>query len=196
VHAREWDRRGPRLVALVRDAWRACSAPERFFLALEERGGAEPLRAAAAASIAVVVGLGALSLAFVRATSSDGLLLVWSLSLALALPAFALVALFGGLVLARTAALDLRAWEVVLWAYAPAGALALSLVPAIFVAPGVSAAAGLLAFPVWHVTIVVAALRALAPRRRVSATLAYLIATFAVPVVLAAIGSATLRASP
>jgi hypothetical protein len=182
--------------ALARDAWWACSAPAGFFRDVAARPAPQPLRSALAAALSVAAALGALSLAFVRGTASDGFLLVWALALALGLPSLAFVLILGGLVMVRPTALDVRAWEIAGWAWAPAGALALSLAPAVFVAPGVSALAGLLAFPVWHVVIVLAGLGVLAPTRRAAAAAFYLIAVFAVPTVLAGIAFATLRAVP
>jgi hypothetical protein len=182
-----------RLAGLVRDGWWVCSAPERFFRARAAQDEPQPARAAVAAVTAVAGALGVLSLAFVRATASEGAALVWLAAMALGLPALGLGVLLGGLVLLRPAALDLQAWELVAWAWVPAGALALSLLPAVFVAPTVAALAGLAAFPVWHLVIVRAGLRALAPGRVGAGLGRYLVAIFVVPPLLAAIGVATLR---
>ncbi|MBA2668332.1 MAG: hypothetical protein H0U69_15010 [Trueperaceae bacterium] len=185
-----------RLTALVRDAWRAASAPTRFFLALADAGEPRPLRAALAATLCVSAALGVLSLAFVRATGSDGVLLVWAASLAIALPVFSFVLLVGGLVMLRPAALDVRAWEVAGWAWTPAGALALSLLPAVVMAPGVSAVVGLVTFPIWHLIVVVRGVRALSPGRHVAASALYAIAVFGVPALLMVIGYAIVQGGP
>jgi hypothetical protein len=182
--------------ALARDAWWACSAPLGFFGSIEAQGEPRPSRAALAAGLSVALALGVLSIAFVLATASDGLLIVYAAALALGMPAFALVLLLGGLVMVRPAALDVRAWEVAAWAWTPAGALALSLLPAVFVAPGVAALAGTVAFPVWHVVVLTSGLRVLAPTRLGAATASYLVAVLLVPAILGAIGFAIVRGAP
>jgi hypothetical protein len=166
---------------LLRDASAACSAPEAFFRDLAQRSAPQPWRAVLVAVVAVTMAFGTLSLAFVRGTDSEGFLLVWAVALAVALPYLALVLLLGGLVMVRPTALDLRAWEIAGWAWAPAGALALSLLPVAILFPAVAAAAGLLAFPVWHMVVVLAGLKVMAPRSRALAAGLYLLAVFLVP---------------
>lgn len=181
-------------VGLVRDAWWAASAPMSFFRALHETPAAQLPRALAAALVAVLLALAVLSLAFVRATASDGFLLVWVFASAIGLPYLAMVILLGGLVMVRPAELDLRAWEIVAWSWVPAGTLALSLLPAAIVVPLPTALVGVLAFPFWHVVLVATGLRVFARRRALTALVLYLVAVFVVPALLLAVSYAVMSA--
>lgn len=178
------------LLDLVRDAWWAASAPASFFQALQQDPAPRLWRAVLAALLAVLLALAVLSLAFVRATASDGWLLVWLLACAIGVPYLAMVLLLGGLVMVRPANLDLRAWEIAGWAWVPAGALALSLAPATYFAPLPAAALGLLVFPFWHVVLVVNGVTAFAPTRRLITTVIYLVAVFLVPALVTAVSYA------
>ena len=179
-------------LGLVRDAWWAASAPMSFFRALHATPAAQLPRALAAALVAVLLALVVLSLAFVRATGSDGFVLVWAFASAIALPYLAMVILLGGLVMVRPAELDLRAWEIVAWSWVPAGALALSLAPAAVVVPLPAAVAGLVAFPFWHVVLVATGVRVFARRRALTALMLYLVAVFVVPALLLAVSYAVM----
>ena len=180
------------LLDLVRDAWWAASAPSSFFQALQRDPAPQPWRAVFAALLAVLLALAVLSLAFVRATASDGWLLVWLLACGIGVPYLAMVLLLGGLVMVRPANLDLRAWEIAGWAWVPAGALALSLAPAAYFAPLPAAALGLLVFPFWHVVLVVNGVTAFAPTRRLITTVIYLVAVFLVPALVTAVSYAVM----
>lgn len=181
-------------IDLVRDAWWAASAPMSFFRALHEAPAAQLPRALAAALVAVLLALAVLSLAFVRATGSDGVVLVWAFASAIALPYLAMVILLGGLVMVRPAGLDLRAWEIVAWSWVPAGPLALSLAPAAAVVPLPAALAGLAAFPFWHVVLVATGVRVFARQRARTALVLYLVAVFVVPALLLAVSYAVMSA--
>jgi len=179
-------------VALVRDAWWAASAPTSFFRRLQAANGPRLVRAFTAAALSVVLACAALALAFVRATDSDGFLLAWGFSSAIALPLLAMVLLLGGLVMVRPAALDLRAWEIAAWAWVPAGALAVSLTPAALVAPIPAIVAGTVAWPFWHVALVASGVSVFAPQRRIVAVVLYLVAVFLVPGLLLAVSYAVM----
>ncbi len=175
---------------LVRDAWWAASAPASFFRALHDSPEPRVGRALLVALLSVLLALAVLSLAFVRATASDGWLLVWVVASAIGLPYLGMVLLLGGLVMVRPANLDVRAWEITAWSWAPAGALALSLAPAAYLAPLPTALVGLLAFPFWHVVVVINGVNVFAPARRVVATTVYLGAVFLVPSLVTAVSYA------
>lgn len=179
-------------LGLARDAWWAASAPTSFFTALHASRAPRLARAAGAATLSALVGLTVLAVAFVRATDSDGFVIAWALATAVALPYLALVVLLGGLVLVRPAALDVRAWELALWSWVPAGVLGASLAPAALVAPVPSAVAGLVALPVWNAVIVASALRAVAPRRAMPALALYLGAVHLVPALLTLVSYAVM----
>jgi hypothetical protein len=182
------------VLRLARDAWWACSGPSSFFRQLE---GEEPRvgRAVTAAFASVALACAVLALAFVRLTASDGYLVVLALTLALLLPLTALLVLLGGLAVVRPAALEVRAWEVVAWAYAPAGALALSLLPVTPFFPGPSAAALVVGFPIWHLVLLAAGLRSMASRPR-AAFAWYVGALAVVPLLLTFIGVSVVVATP
>ncbi len=134
-----------------------------------------------AALVAAVAAAAVGALAFVRTTGSDGYGLVFVFVAALGLPLVVLVSLLGGLILLGPGGLGARAWEAVGWAWAPAGVLAVSLLPVVPLAPTVAAAAGTLAFPIWHLALVHGALTAFGVRHRVRVVLAYALAVFLVP---------------
>jgi hypothetical protein len=182
------------VLRLARDAWWACSAPGSFFRRLE---GEEPRvgRAVAAALLSVTLACAVFALAFVRLTASDGYLVVLALTLALLLPITALLVFLGGLAVVRPAALELRAWELVAWAYAPAGALALSLLPVTPFFPGPSAAGLVVAFPIWHLLLLATGLRAMGSRPR-AAFAWYVGALAVVPVLLTFVGVSVVVGTP
>lgn len=163
--------------------WQAVSAPEAFFRRLEPHPP-RLLAAGAAALASGSVGLLVLGLAVARATASDPLLLAGAF-LALGLGYLVAAWLLGGIALTRPAGLDLRAWEVAAWAWVPAGFLGVSLLPVAWFFPLPSLAVGLLALPLWHLWIVFAALRVLAPARVRLAGGLYLLVVFVFPLLVA-----------
>lgn len=181
------------IVSGLRDAWSAASSPTAFYRTLRLTSAPRLGRACAAAAAAVVVACAVLALAFVRATGSDAFVLVWAFLVAVALPVAAMVLLLGGLVMVRPAALDLRAWEIAAWAWVSAGVLAVSLAPAVFVAPVPAVVAGLVAWPVWHVVLVARGVAVFAPRRSAPAVALYLVAVFLVPGSLLMVSYAVMR---
>jgi hypothetical protein len=171
--------------------WWASSAPHGFFAHLAGRESARPVPALLTALAAALVAAAVAALAFVRATGSDGYLLVLAFVAALGLPLLVLVSLLGGLILLGPGGLGARAWEVVGWGWAPAGVLAVSLLPVVAWVPVVATAAGVLAFPIWHLALVNGALAAFGVRPRIRVILAYALAVFLVPGTLTTIGLLT-----
>lgn len=132
-----------------------------------------------------------------RATSSDA----WLPILLLVVPGLVLYSgalwLLGGLTLARSAAMDLRGWEIAAWAWVPTGFLALSLLPVVAVFPVTSLIVGLLGLPLWHLSIVRSGLRQFAERKPGRSLLLYALVVLAAPLtamlvgLLAYLGTAT-----
>lgn len=175
---------------LARDAWWAASAPTSFFRALHDAPQARLGRAAAVALLSGLAAFAAAALAFVRATDSDGFVLAWGLLSAIGLPYLAMIVFVGGLVMVRSGQLDLRAWEIAAWSWAPAGVLAVSLTPAALFAPVPAALLGIAAFPFWHVVLVVHGVRVFAPSRLTGPLALYLVAVFVVPALLTTVSYA------
>jgi hypothetical protein len=168
---------------LARLAWRAISHPRAFFARLDDR----PQLALALAVMAVSALAGSLIVALLalRATGSDA----WAPALlgvpVAALVYLAVVTLLGGLTLMRPAGLDLRAFEIVAWAWVPTGALAASLLPIGLFAPWPTLLGGTLALlPAWHLWMIWRGLEVHAVRGRRAAFLFYVLAVFALPTVL------------
>jgi hypothetical protein len=164
--------------------WRAVSHPAAFFAGLEDepRLGRAAARAAASAAVgSLVAGLLAL-----RASGSDAWLLFLLGGPVLVLPYLAIVALLGGLVLMRPAGLDLRAFEVVAWAWTPSGVLAVSLLPIGLVAPAATLAGGLAMLPAWHLWLVWRGVQTFAVAGARAAFALYAAAVFGLPLALLA----------
>jgi hypothetical protein len=168
---------------LLRLAWRAISHPRAFYAGLDDRPQL-PL-ALAVMGVSVLLGAAILALLALRATGSDA----WAPVL-LGLPVailvhVATVTLLGGLTLMLPAGLDLRAFEIVAWAWVPAGALGASLLPIGLFAPWATLIGGVLALlPAWHLWMVWRGLEVHALRGRRAAFLFYVLAVFAFPTVL------------
>jgi len=139
--------------SLFRSAWRAVSHPKSFFETLndEPRIGV----AAALALASVTVGSILAALLLMRATGSDGWLpLLLGVPL-LTVPYLAVICVLGGLVLMRPTGMDLRAFEIVAWAWLPSGLLAVTLLPIGLLAPWPTLLGGaLFLLPPWHMWIV------------------------------------------
>lgn len=167
----------------ARTLWRAVSHPSAFFAELTERprlGSAFAAMAASALVAAVVAGVVA-----ARATGSDAWLPFLVGVPAGVLPYLAVVTVLGGLTLMRPAALDLRAFEIVAWAWVPSGVLALSLLPIGWFAPWPTLLGGVLVLlPAWHLWIVFRGLETFASGGRRPAFVFYVVAVFALPSVL------------
>ncbi|MDF1521902.1 MAG: hypothetical protein P1P87_03675 [Trueperaceae bacterium] len=171
----------------LQDSWWAASAPVGFFAHLAERDGPRPLPAVATAFGSWAAAAAVAALAFVRATGSDGYLLLAGFAAAVLVPLAALVTILGGLMLLGPGGLGSRAWEIVGWAWAPAGVLALALLPVVPLFPGAASAAAVVAFPAWHLGLVGAALAAFDARARVRTVLLYALAVFLIPGTIAAL---------
>lgn len=174
------------MIQYVRRIWRAASQPSEFFAATD----AEPdlWSAAGPALLSVTLGALVLAAAIVRATSSDA----WLPILLFVVPGLVLYSgalwLLGGLALARSAAMDLRGWEVAAWAWVPTGFLALSLLPVVAVFPVTSLIIGLLGLPLWHLSIVRAGLRQFAERKAGRTFLLYALVVLAAPITAMVVG--------
>jgi hypothetical protein len=171
----------------LQDGWWAASAPVGFFAHLAEREEPRPLPAVAAAFGSWAAAAAVAALAFVRATGSDGYLLLAGFAAAVLVPLATLVTVLGGLMLLGPGGLGSRAWEVVGWSWAPAGVLSLALLPVVPLFPGATAAAAVLAFPAWHLGLIGAALAAFEARARVRTVLLYALAVFLIPGTIAAL---------
>ncbi|MDZ7800630.1 MAG: hypothetical protein U5K81_07555 [Trueperaceae bacterium] len=168
----------------LRRAWRAASVPGRFFEDLPD----EPALGAAAAAGGVSLLMGALALGVVlaRGTASDA----WPLFLLgtplMVLPYAVLVSILGSLVLMRPAGMDLRAFEIVAWAWVPSGFLAVSLLPIGWFAPWATMAGALAMLPAWHLWLVWRGTEVHATARPRAAAILYLLSVFGLPSVLVA----------
>ncbi len=172
------------VVGVARDAWRAASHPRAFFSALEDRPSLPPPLAAAAAS--ALVGSLILGVVAARATGSDAWLPFLLGAPVLVLPYLAIVTLLGGLVLMRPAALDLRAFEIVAWAWTPTGLLALSVLPVGLFAPVPTLLGAAVLLPPWHLWVVWRGVEAHAAGGARAAFILYIVAVFGVPSALLA----------
>lgn len=189
-------RRLPPALEWLQDGWWACSAPLGFFAHLADRANGRPLPALGMAAASWIAVLAVAALAFVRATDSEGYAVVLGLAAVAIGPLFLLVSALGGLMLLGPGGLGGRAWEVVGWSWAPAGALSLAVLPVVALFPAVASAVAVLAFPIWHLGIVGAAVAAFGARNRVRTVLIYALVVFLVPgsvatlALLAAMGAA------
>lgn len=174
----------------VRLAWRAVSYPAAFFAALGDEPRLAPALASAAVSGAVAsLVAGAL---LVRATGSDAWLPFLLGAPGVALPYLAIVTLLGALTLMRPAGMDLRAVEVVGWAWVPSGVLALSLLPIGWFAPWPALAGAAVMLPPWHLWLVWRGTDAFAVARARTAVALYAAAVFGLPTALLAFTVAVL----
>ncbi len=189
-------RRLPSLLGWLQDGWWACSAPLGFFAHLADREHARPLPALGTALAAWAAALAVAALAFVRATESEGYVVLLGLGAIALGPLFVLVTALGGLMLLGPGGLGGRAWEIVGWSWAPAGAMALGVLPVVPLYPGIAAIVTVLVFPIWHLGLVGAAQAAVAAPPPVRTVLFYAHVVVLVPgsmatlALLAAMGAA------
>jgi len=164
--------------------WRAASHPAAFFAGL----GEEPRLGRAAAVAAASAAVGALIAGFLalRVSGSDAWAPFLLAGPALALPYVAIIAVLGGLVLMRPSGMDLRAFEVVAWAWTPSGLLALSLLPIGLLVPGPALAGGLAMLPAWHLWLVWRGVQSFAAGGVRTAFALYAAAVFGLPLALLA----------
>ncbi len=165
---------------MLRDLWRAASRPLPFFTRLAQQEPNLP-RVALAGLASAAFGLLASALALILATGSDAYLPLLLAVLSGGLLVWLLVAGLGGLVILRPAQLDLRAWELVGWSWAPAGILALSLLPALALAPLIALVLGYVGGLAWHLALLNSALTVFAPQGRRRSLLWYLVAVVLTP---------------
>lgn len=176
---------GERAAATLHAVWRAVSHPRAFFEQLDHR----PRLASAFATMAVSAVLASLiaAEALLRATASNALLPFLIGIPVAALSYLAIVTVLGSLTLMRPAGLDLRAFEIVAWAWVPVGVLALSLLPIGLFYPWPSLLAGtFVLLPGWHLWMVWRGVEVHAERGARTAFLFYVLAVFALPTVLMA----------
>lgn len=166
----------------LRRAWAAAAAPGPFFAALPDTPALGPAVLSAAASLLVAVA--ALALVLVRATDSAAFAPFLVATPVVVLPYVVLISVLGSLLLMRPAGLDLRAFEIVAWAWVPSGFLAVPLLPVGWFAPWPTLAGAALMLPVWHLWLVWRGTQAHAVGGARTAWLLYLVAVFALPLVL------------
>ncbi len=189
-------RRLPPVLEWLQDGWWACSAPLGFFAHLAARDHGRPVPALGTAAAAWVAALSVAALAFVRATESEGYVVILGLAAVAIGPLFVLVSVLGGLMLLGPGGMGGRAWEVIGWSWAPAGALALAVLPMVPLFPTVASALAVLTFPIWHLSLIGAGVAAFGNRHRVRTVLIYALVVFLVPgsvatlALLAALGAA------
>lgn len=169
----------------IRSLWLAVSHPRAFFERLDER----PKLGIAFAVMAASAGVAALlaAAAVLRATSSNALIPVM-LGVPLAtLLYLAIVTALGSLTLMRPAGLDLRAFEIVAWAWVPLGVLSVSLIPVGAFAPLPTLLAGAFVLaPAWHLWMVWRGVEVHAVGGQRTAMGFYVLAVFVLPSALMA----------
>lgn len=137
---------------MIREMWRAASAPRAFFEQLEPQPP-RILRAARAAALGFAAAALAGGVGFLRATASDALVPVLLFALLLGGAGFGYAWGFSSLFVQRPGALDVRAWEVSGWSWSPGLFAALSLLVALFVFPLPALALLLAGTLVWHLWV-------------------------------------------
>lgn len=162
-----------------RRAWRAASLPGAFFAELDDEPRLGPALRAAFASGAI--GAAAAGLLLARATGSDAWLPFVLMVPVVALPYLAIVTLLGALTLMRPAGMDLRAFEVIAWAWVPSGMLALSVLPIGWLVPWPALASAGLLLPPWHLWLVWRGTQVHAVANARVAFVLYVVAVFGLP---------------
>ncbi len=163
----------------LRRAWRAASAPEAFFAGLDSTQVRLPA-ALATAAVFAAVGAAVAGLLAARATGS----VPWPFLLgapAVALPYLMIIGMLGALVLMRPGGMELRAIEVVAWAWVPAGWSALAVAPVGWFAPAPALLVAALLLPPWHLWVLWRGIEAFAPARQRTTAVLYGVVVFAVP---------------
>ena len=132
--------------------WLAASSPRRFFEALEP----EPVRIVRAGRVAFS-SLLVLSLMFIvgvaRVTASDAWPPLIAAALVGAVAAFLYAWAFGSIFVQRPGSLDMRAWEVTGWSWAPALFGSLSMLVPLLVLPAVALPLLLVVVILWHCAV-------------------------------------------
>lgn len=173
------------LLPTPRTIWAAASHPQAFFDSLDDAARLGPALVAMVLS-ALVASLVAGAL-LLRATSSDAVGPIVLGTPAVILLYLAQVTVLGGLTLMLPAGMDLRAFEVVAWAWVPSGVLAVSLLPVGLFAPLPALLVGaLLLMPAWHLWIVWRGVGTFAVARPRFAMILYVLVVFALPAVFLA----------
>ena len=165
--------------------WRAASSPRAFFGWLEPRPTYLLQAGGVACGSLVALSLAA-ALGFARATASDAYLPLVTFAL-IGGGAFYLYAwAFGSIFLQRPGALDVRAWEVSGWSWAPALFGGLSMLVPLWVVPAPALVLTLLAVLVWHLAVLQAGLAVFLERPATKVVTLYALFIYALPLLLLA----------
>lgn len=158
---------------MIRTIWRAASRPQPFFEKLKD---APPnlIKSSLAAMLSVGFALIVLAVSIIMATDSTAYAPIVLFLLLGGLFNWLLVWALGGLVIIRPAFLDIRGWEIVAWSWVPAGVVALSLIPVVFIQPLIAIFAGVFGVYIWHIGILSVALGVFAEKGRVRAMVWYI----------------------
>jgi hypothetical protein len=170
------------MIRLIRKLWSSASAPAAFF-GRRIDDDPRPLRALGVAMLSWAAGASVAGWALATLTDSDPLILI-AATVGASLPYLVLVWSLGGLAIVRPARLDLRAWEISGWSWAPAGFLGAALVPVVPFAPLAALAVGMIMLPAWNIFVLYGGLRVFAPAPRIRpASLIYLTVVWVAPLV-------------
>ncbi|MEX2503179.1 MAG: hypothetical protein WD336_12445 [Trueperaceae bacterium] len=177
----------------VRRAWWAASTPGAFYASLDEEVRLRSAIAVAASAALLGSVLAGLLLARASGSAPGPFLLTVP---ALALPYLLILGMLGSFVLMRPAELDLRAFEIVAWAWVPIGWLALAVAPIGLWAPGPSLAVAALLLPPWHLWMVWSGVVVHAGARPRAAVIGYGLTVFGLPLAMATFVTAILSSLP
>ena len=134
---------------MIYEMWRSASAPRAFFERLEPHD-ARILRALGVALFGYLFFALSLALAFIRSSGSNAYLPIFAFALAVGVGQLLFFWGLGGVVLQRPGALDVRAWEVAGWSWAPALFVGISMLPALLVVPTLGFVLSVPFLLVWH----------------------------------------------
>lgn len=177
---------------LVREMWLAATLPLFWFKGLEPDQVRIP-RALLAMLLTLLATVLMLSISVLIATASDALLLLLWLGLLLGLASCIFLVGFGGLAIQRQGTLDVRAWELISWSWAPAFFVSVSLLPVLlllWVSLLPQAAAWLLIFTAllliigWHLWVLRVALGVFTEARATRILLLYILLIFLFPLAI------------
>lgn len=146
---------------MLKQAWQAVANTHVFFEGLVSQKVRVP-QAVLTALVSVSVALLIIAIALVRISASAAIPVILFVLVAGLINWLLLLAL-GGLVIMRPAQLDVRAWELVAWAWTPAAYIALSLLLVTFYYPVIALVLGIILFNGWHLSMLYGALRTFAP---------------------------------
>lgn len=171
---------------MIREMWRAASAPRRFFSALEERESEVKhiLPAALAGVGAYLFAALWVGVAVARATQSE-LPVVLAAAAVIGVVQGTSLWAFCGLIVQWLGKLDLRAYEVSGWSWTPVGFAALSLVLPLILLPLPAILLLVIGAVSWHFAVLRQGLIAFHSQRVGLSLLVYFAAMYAFPLGLA-----------